>query len=259
MRTEVIKADTIDAAAERILDELKNTRSRENAIYFDGWDGLGASAVLRAVAQRLAPKEQTRPPGLEFEQVIHIDSSKWESRRAVQREISEQLKLPGWVRKMFDKQDEDDDFSGMDQGSRTEIAEVTAEIHRSMQSRGFLLVLHNGSSEEIDTFNLGLSLYGYLSSKMLWTFQGRFRLDPKLRDKVVAKNTTDVLLSASRSKRDPQDLWSYLLLEEAKDVSCKHGLDPATVAECYSYMLERSYMSQNIIDYEWTLHASKWH
>uniref|UniRef100_A0A453DIN3 Uncharacterized protein n=1 Tax=Aegilops tauschii subsp. strangulata TaxID=200361 RepID=A0A453DIN3_AEGTS len=199
------------------------------------------------------------PPGLEFEQVIHIDSSKWESRRAVQREISEQLKLPGWVRKMFDKQDEDDDFSGMDQGSRTEIAEVTAEIHRSMQSRRFLLVLHNGSSEEIDTFNLGLSLYGYLSSKMLWTFQGRFRLDPKLRDKVVAKNTTDVLLSASRSKRDPQDLWSYLLLEEAKDVSCKHGLDPATVAECYSYMLERSYMSQNIIDYEWTLHASKWH
>ncbi|XP_048560013.1 uncharacterized protein LOC125540439 isoform X2 [Triticum urartu] len=255
MRTEVIKADTIGAAVERILDELKNTRSRENAIYFDGWDGLGASSVLRAVAERLDPKEQTRPPGLEFEQVIHIDSSKWESRRAVQREIAEQLKLSSWVMKLFDKQDEDDDFSGMDQGSRTEIAEVTDEIHRSMQSRRFLLVLHNGSSEEIDTFNLGLSLYGYLSSKMLWTFQGRFRLDPKLRDKVVAKNTTDVLLSASRYKRDPRDLWSYLLLEEAKDVSCKHGLDPATVAECYSYMLERSYMSQNIIDYEWTLHA----
>ncbi|KAI5009512.1 hypothetical protein ZWY2020_011649 [Hordeum vulgare] len=147
MRTEVIKVDTIDAAVKRILDELKNTRSRENAIYFDGWDGLGASAVLRAVAQRLAPNEQTRPPGLEFEQVIHIDSSKWESRRAVQREISEQLKLPGWVRKMFDKQDDDDDFSGIAEGSRTEIAEVTAEIHRSMQSRRFLLVLHNGSSE----------------------------------------------------------------------------------------------------------------
>ncbi|XP_037489944.1 uncharacterized protein LOC119368944 isoform X2 [Triticum dicoccoides] len=252
MRTEVIKADTIDAAVERILDELKNTRSRENAIYFDGWDGLGASAVLRAVAQRLAPKEQTRPPGLEFEQVIHIDSSKWKSRRAVQREISEQLKLPGWVKKAFDKQDEEDDFSGIAQGSRTEIAEVTAEIHRSMQSRRFLLVLHNGSSEEIDTFNLGLSLYGYLSSKMLWTFQGRFRFDPKLRDKVVAKNTTDVLLLASRSQRDPHDLWSYLVREEATQVSCKQA---ATVAECYLYMLERSYMSQNIIDYEWTLHA----
>ncbi|KAM3391595.1 hypothetical protein ACQJBY_012969 [Aegilops geniculata] len=252
MRTEVIKADTIDAAAERILDELKNTRSRENAIYFDGWDGLGASSVLQAVAERLDPKEQTRPPGLEFEQVIHIDSSKWESRRAVQMEISEQLKLPGWVRKMFGKQNEEDDFSGIAQGSRTKIAEVTAEIHRSMQSRRFLLVLHNGSSEEIDTFNLGLSLYGYLSSKMLWTFQGRFRLDPKLRDKVVAKNTTDILLLASRFKRDPQDLWSYLVHEEATQVSCKQA---ATVAKCYSYMLERSYMSQNIIDYEWTLHA----
>ncbi|XP_044971040.1 uncharacterized protein LOC123431284 [Hordeum vulgare subsp. vulgare] len=156
---------------------------------------------------------------------------------------------------MFDKQDDDDDFSGIAEGSRTEIAEVTAEIHRSMQSRRFLLVLHNGSSEVIDTFNLGLSLYGYLSGKMLWTFQGRFRLDPKLRDKVVTKNTTDVLLSASRSERDPQDLWSYLVREEATQVCCKHGLDPATVAECFSYTLERSYMSQNIIDYDWTLHA----
>jgi len=59
-----IRADTIDAAAEEILQVLKektNTTitsrtvgSRDNVFYFDGWDGLGASAVLRAIAQRLA-------------------------------------------------------------------------------------------------------------------------------------------------------------------------------------------------------------
>ena len=60
---QVIKADSIDAAAERILDELKEddaTTARSissrnsSVIYFDGWDGLGASTVLRAVSQRLA-------------------------------------------------------------------------------------------------------------------------------------------------------------------------------------------------------------
>ena len=61
MCMQVINADSIDAAAEQILDELKedNTArsisSRNNSvIYFDGWDGLGASTVLRAVSQRLA-------------------------------------------------------------------------------------------------------------------------------------------------------------------------------------------------------------
>ncbi|KAM0925268.1 hypothetical protein ACQ4PT_004300 [Festuca glaucescens] len=261
MWMQVIREDTIDGAVERILDELKNTSSRENAIYFDGWDGLGTSAVLRAVAQRLSSKEPARPPGLEFEEVIHIDYSKWKSRRALQREITEQLELPSWVMKVFDKQDEDDDFNGIvDQGPRTEIEEVTAKIHRSMESRRFLLILHNGHNEEIDIFNLGLNLglsrYGYPSNKMLWTFQGRFRLDPRLRDMVVKSNTTDVLISASPFERDPQDLWSYLLREEAEQVSCKHGIDPAMVVECFSYMLERSYMGQNIIDYDWAFHAS---
>lgn len=235
MRTEVIKADTINGAVEGILSELN--RSRENIIYFDGWDGLGASAVLQAVAQRLKLKEPTRPPGLEFEHVIHIDCSKWESTRAVQREIAEQLKLPSRVMEMFDKQDEEDDFNGVtDRSSRMEIAEVTAEIQRRIEGHRFLLVLHNGSSEEIDITDLGLSVYGYLRSKMLWTFQGRFRINSKIRDEVVKRNTTDVLLSASRSKRDLQELWSYLLREEATQVVCKHGIDPAIAAKCFLYI-----------------------
>jgi len=61
MCMQVIKADSIDAAVEQILDELKEDNTarsissrNSSVIYFDGWDGLGASTVLRAVSQRLA-------------------------------------------------------------------------------------------------------------------------------------------------------------------------------------------------------------
>ncbi|VAI52827.1 unnamed protein product [Triticum turgidum subsp. durum] len=268
MRTEDIKADTIDVAVKRILVELgaETASSRENAIYFDGWDGLGASAVLQAVAERLAISNEpsTRPTGLEFEKIIHIDCSKWESRRAMQREIAKQLKLPSWVMEMFDKQDEDDDFDGLDKGSRNEIAQVVREIYHATQNRRFLVILHNGSNEEIDIFKFGLYIYGYANSKMLWTFQGSFRLDPKLVDSVKKSTSTDVVLSASRDRQDPQELWSYLVHHEAAQVSCGckkngHGIiDPAIVVECALYVLKQCCIGSPIVDYDWPAHTSNY-
>ena len=108
---------------------------------------------------------------------------------------------------MFDKQDEEDDFNGItDQGSHTEIPEVAAKIERSIQGRRFLLVLHTGSNEEIEIADLGLSVSGYLRSKVIWTFQGRFRMDSRMKDKVTKKSKTNVLLSALPSERDPKEL-----------------------------------------------------
>ncbi|KAF7082132.1 hypothetical protein CFC21_086012 [Triticum aestivum] len=268
MRIEDIKADTIDVAVERILVELgaDTTSSRENAIYFDGWDGLGASAVLQAVAERLAISNEpsTRPTGLEFEKIIHVDCSKWESTRAMQREIAEQLKLPKWVMEIFDKQDEEDDFNGLDQGSRTVIAQVVREIYQATQNRRFLVILHNGSNVAIDVYKFGLYIYGYANSKMLWTFQGRFRLDPKMIDNVKKSTSTDVVLSASRDRRDPQELWSYLLHHEAAQVSCScnkngHGIiDPAIVVECALYVLKQCCIGSPIVDYDWPAHTSNY-
>uniref|UniRef100_A0ACD5TB04 Uncharacterized protein n=1 Tax=Avena sativa TaxID=4498 RepID=A0ACD5TB04_AVESA len=268
MRTEVIEADTIDAAVERILNELgtdnRRSSNRENVIYFDGWNGLGAFAVLQAVAKRLAVSSELsmRPAGLVFDEIIHIDCSKWESRRAMQRKIAEQLKLPDSVMEIFDKQDEEDDFDGLYQGSRTEIEQVFTEIYQTVQNRRFLLILHNGSNEEIDIFNFGLSLGGYANSKMLWTFQGRFRLDPKMIDNVKESRTTNVLILASRDRRDPHDLWSYLVNHEAEQVSLnKHGhsiIDPAVAAQCVLYMLKQSWIGSHIIDYNWAIHSSNY-
>uniref|UniRef100_A0ACD5Z9H8 Uncharacterized protein n=2 Tax=Avena sativa TaxID=4498 RepID=A0ACD5Z9H8_AVESA len=268
MRTEVIEACTIDEAVERILNELKtDTRkssNRENVIYFDGWDGLGASPVLQAVAKYLTvwSEMSTRPVGLEFEEIIYIDCSIWESRRALQRKIAEQLKLPGWVMEMFDKQDEEDDFYGLDQGSRGEIAQIFTEIYQTIQNRRFLLILHNGGNEEIDIFNFGLPLYGYANSKMLWTFRGRFRLDPKVIDNVKKSTTTHVLLSASNDRRDPQQLWSYLVCHEAAQVSCNkqgHGIiDSAIVTKCVLYLLKQCCIGSHIVEYDWDIHTSNY-
>jgi hypothetical protein len=201
-----------------------------------------------------------RPAGLEFQKIIHIDCSKWESRRAMQRQIAEQLKLTDSVMEIFDKQDEEDDFNGLDQGSRDEIAQISTEIYQTMQNLRFLVILHNGGNQEIDIFNSGLSLYEYANSKMLWTFRGRFRLDPKVIDNVKKSTTTDVLFSASRDRRDPQELWSYLVRHEAAQVSWnKHGhaiIDSAIAAKCVSYMLKQSWIGSHIIDYNWDIHAS---
>ncbi|RLM69489.1 hypothetical protein C2845_PM17G03370 [Panicum miliaceum] len=176
MRTEVIEADTIDKAVQRILQELKEdddaaaagggggtasrsttSSSRHNVIYFDGWDGLGASAVLREVGRRLTT-------GLDFSRIIHIDCSKWESRRAMQRALAEQLQLPPPVMGMFDMQDEEDNYNGVDQGSRLEIPKVAREIYQHVQkqlSRRFLVIFNNGGCEEINLESSGFPLSGY--------------------------------------------------------------------------------------------------
>jgi len=179
---QVIKASTIDEAIRRILSELKEDDDDttgsvwHNVIYFDGWDGLGASAVLRAVGQRLSA-------GREFSQIIHIDCSKWESRRAVQRALAVQLQLPAHVIGMFDAKDEEDDYRGVGQGSRLEIPKVSREIYEHVQKQlgqRFLVIFNNGSCEEIDLESFGFPLSGYSWNKALWSFQGGFWLYPRI-------------------------------------------------------------------------------
>jgi hypothetical protein len=219
---QVIRADSVDAAAEQILDQLKadtsyEGRSKGNVIYFDGWEGLRASAVLRAIAQRLASSSDA-PEGLQFDKIIHIDCLKWESRRAFQRAIAEQLELPPEVMQLFNRQAEEDDFNGVGQGSRLEIPQVQRVMHQRILDLNcrFLVIFHNGSSEEIDLADFGFPMSKYLDNKVLWTFQGRFRLYPRNKIQDVL-NKTDVFVSALGTDRD--ELWPVLIRQEAAEVA----------------------------------------
>ena len=66
-----INADTIEIAVKNIVPYLEDTsNTAHKAIYFDGWQGLAASAVLRAIAK-------DPPPSLlkKFDKIIHGNSS----------------------------------------------------------------------------------------------------------------------------------------------------------------------------------------
>ncbi|KAF8647602.1 hypothetical protein HU200_065233 [Digitaria exilis] len=244
-------------------------------IYFDGWDGLGASAVLRAVTRRLAPGAPEAHGELRFDHIIHVDCSKWESRRALQREIAAQLDLPAHVMKVFDVQDEEDDFNGVSRASRAEVPRVLEAMYQRIQklNHRFLVVFHNGSGEEIDLSIFGFPLFGYWTNKVLWTFQGRFRLKPRMKvDSAINKSTgkTDVFLSASHDDRDPQELCSYLLHQEAaqvvaaleKNTISGHIVGASKVIECFLYMLKICCIGYHFnmldIDYDLATHCSNY-
>ncbi|XP_066342638.1 uncharacterized protein [Miscanthus floridulus] len=287
MRTELIEADTIDEATKRILKELKedaagtasSSSSRRNVIYFDGWDGLGASAVLREVGRRLtaaaseeepepAPAGRRRVPTaavLEFAHIFHIDCSKWESRRAMQRIIAEQVELPAPVMDKLDTEDEADDFQGLANGSRAEIQGVSEAISQHIRklNRRFVVIFHNGSNEEIDLDSFGIPVSArYSRNKVLWSFQGRFRLYPRMKVDMALKGsstTTDVVLSASAaaaaSKGDLSDILSHEAAEVASQINIG-GIDwSAAATNCFLYTMNLCGIGSRLVDYDLVNHG----
>ncbi|CAL4995062.1 unnamed protein product [Urochloa decumbens] len=278
MRTKVITAYTIDRAAQQIIEELKedaagtargttaSSSRRNNVIYFDGWYGLGASEVLREVGRRLTPAASPSPAGRrrapaatgpEFSQIFHIDCSKWESRRAMQRTIAEQLELPTRVMDMLDAQDEEDDYKGIAKGYRDVIQQVAEETGQHIQklNRRFLVIFHNGSNEEINLDSFGFPLSGYSGNKVLWSFQGRFRLYPRTKvDRALeSTRTTDVVLSVGR----PRPCSFDILIHEAAEVAREVNIDwtAEAVANCFMYMIQLHGMGNGFDDYDLATHG----
>jgi hypothetical protein len=144
--------------------------------------------------------------------------------RAMQKMIAEQLKLSDSVIEMFDAEDEDDNYQGIGKGSHAEIPRVARVINEQTQKLNgrFLLIFHNGSNEEINLSSLGFALFDqYSESKVLWSFQGRFRSYPRTKVNEALNNTTltDVFLSAEYSSNIGQDKFSEILHHEAEEVA----------------------------------------
>nr|CAB3452143.1 unnamed protein product [Digitaria exilis] len=197
----------------------------------------------------------------------------WESRRALQRAVAEQLQLPDEVMELFNREDEEDDFKGVPLGSRTELPQVLRAMYQHIHklNRRFLVIFHNGSNEEIDLASFcGFPLSGYSANKVLWTFQGRFRLKPRTKvDKAMASiETTDVFVSAVPQDKDedPQVFWSYLVQQEASEVASLYNInasiscniDQPEVANCFLYMLELCFSGRHSIDYDLATHTANY-
>ncbi|KAI4978845.1 hypothetical protein ZWY2020_015598 [Hordeum vulgare] len=85
--------------------------------------------------------------------------------RALQKAVAEELELPPSVMAIFDQQDEEDDFSGIDEGSRGVIEDIRTEIFIKLASSRFVVIFHNGSNEYIDLYECGVPVISVLSIK----------------------------------------------------------------------------------------------
>ncbi|KAF8694131.1 hypothetical protein HU200_038461 [Digitaria exilis] len=101
---------------------------------------------------------------------MYIDCSVWKSKRDMQRKIAEVLKHEDEVMALFEKQDEEDDFTGEDQSSRDVIKHVAKIISQTPRDRSFMMIFLNGSDDEVDLSRFGVILTEFDSNMMIWTF-----------------------------------------------------------------------------------------
>ncbi|XBH60136.1 hypothetical protein VPH35_114772 [Triticum aestivum] len=244
-----IHAKNIDAAAREIIGILEDT-SIGNVIFVRGWRGFGASAALKAVAQRLKSSKST------FGRVVHVDCSLWKSMRALQKAVADELELPPSVMAIFDRQDEEDDFSGIDEGSRGVIPDIRTEIFRKLAISKFVVIFHNGIDKYIDLYECGVPVIPILNNKVLWTWHGRFRPDFCL--EYTMEQHTDVVVNYSHNDW----ICGKALLEEAKEVVTYMGIpepymNQVIVEKCFQYIYALG-SGRSPYFGEWRNHASNY-
>ncbi|KAL6841073.1 hypothetical protein ACP4OV_029042 [Aristida adscensionis] len=257
-----IKADNINNAAEEIISFLEDTGKGKSVIYFDGWGGLGASSALKAAVKLLRSSSSQREDAIgnpSLDKIIHIDCSRWQSNRALQKAIAEELKLPQQVMAIFDQHDEEDDFYGVEEGARGVIQDAKMAILNDLAKITFLVVFHNGSDVYIDLQEYGIPISGLLSKTVLWTSRGRFRLHNRQEDVKKLAMSSEVAISADVSSDSTVYGVEHLLHAEAEDVARYTGvpepdMNPKVVMECFLYTVLRG--EEYGID--WGTHAANY-
>ncbi|TVU00410.1 hypothetical protein EJB05_54178, partial [Eragrostis curvula] len=253
-------ARDVHSAREQIFDCIRRNRDKK-VFYFNGWDAFGAAPVLRSIAQELrsikATKKKT-PPELCFDRIIYIDCSAWKSRREMQKKIAEELELDLETMAMFDKQDEEDDFNGVDHGSRDVLRSVSTVIDQTLGYRKLIVIFLNGGEDEVDITRFGINPE-YRDHTVIWNFNRQYLticVDfGKIKDKL---RYTDLFVLLRQSALELT--WSEfcaVLREEATNIVARHTcmLDINVVTECCLYELFMGYSFQRVIRSAWTAHA----
>jgi hypothetical protein len=256
-----IRADNIDGAAEKIISFLERTR-HDDVIYLDGWYGLGASALLKAVVERCRSSSSgdAARKAVGLDKIIHIDCSLWQSKRSLQKVIAEELKLPREVMVFFDQCDEEDDFDGVHLAARGVIPQVKGAILDELSTCKFLVVFHNGSGSYVDLWECGVPVMGVRNKRVLWTSRGRF-LFHGVKGEGVKKlaGLSDVVISIIPRNRDSvKDMLRCFLHAEAKEVARNSGvplLDTKIVLECILYNMALIHKGKDI---NWAAHVANY-
>ncbi|XP_048545202.1 uncharacterized protein LOC125524172 [Triticum urartu] len=257
-----------DDAVRQVVDLLYESdgtaEGKIKTFLLRGWfDGsarrvLGGCAVLRAIAKLLRSTTcDDSDMRKHFDRIIHVDCSLWKSSRTMQRTIAEELNLRH-VMHIFDKEDEDDDFRGVENSSRKVIPRIASLINKSLRDERFLMIFHNGGSEDIDLVESGIPLYG--EGKLLCTYGGRFLEDKWKEFKLL--HTYDIYIyPAAYYYTNIAPHIENVLHKEAAGVIGDTGMDginTETVLDCFLYSLFlTTRLPENFtgVDYGWATHA----
>jgi hypothetical protein len=241
--------NTFDAAR-KILHHVEYKYKEKKVFYFEGWDGMGASAALKEAAKRL------KSSASKFDSVLHLDCSLWKSRRALQKAIAEEIKLPHSVMAILSQHDKEDDFDGVEEGARKEVQEINTHTYRKLSTVNRLVVVfHNGSGSFIDLSEFGIPLNrNFKGDVLLWTMQGRFSYN--IYEKIYENIPNMVYLYVHRDivQLDDTSLWG-IVNEEAKEVAQYTGImDHMVVVACILY----TWKLKDMGNIDWDTHASNY-
>uniref|UniRef100_A0A0E0KM77 Disease resistance protein At4g27190-like leucine-rich repeats domain-containing protein n=1 Tax=Oryza punctata TaxID=4537 RepID=A0A0E0KM77_ORYPU len=262
-----IRATDIDEAADRVIELLKDT-SKGNVMYFNGWQGLGASSVVTAVAKRLM---RPSPGRSSWDKIIHVDCSVWQSKRALQKAIAQELELPWSVMALFDQQDEDDDFSGVEQSDRGVIPDVRQAIFSILANRTFLVIFHNGSNAYIDLLECGVPVItGLLNKTVLWTYRSIFWIvgirknSKEDRDKLAGLSDVAIYVYPTEDNEYDEEKFLTMLLHQVAEEVARYtgvpqsaGMSTELVKKCIKYL---SMLRRQVEDFtqHWDTHAANY-
>ncbi|VAH70733.1 unnamed protein product [Triticum turgidum subsp. durum] len=243
----------VDGAREEIFQFLRY-ESNMKVIYVDGWDGFGASAILRSIAEVLPSRRTTAE--LCFDRIIYVDCSEWKNRRAVQRTIAEELQLDHSVMAILDEQDEEDDFNRVDESSRNEIRNVGKVINQTLRGTKLMMIFLNGSDEEVDISTFGIPLAIFDNNIIIWTFSRRNHVHSK-----DALRYTHAFSHFYHSiKEFSWREFLRLLYQQAVAIVARNPfvpeIDPTMVADCCLYELFLHYNFHTVTEFNWVGHAS---
>ncbi|XP_047068612.1 uncharacterized protein LOC124676618 isoform X2 [Lolium rigidum] len=219
----------------------------QRVFYIQVWSGLGSSSVLRSIAELLPSRRAI--PKLCFDRIILIDSSEWRSRRSMQRAIAEELKLDCSTMAIIDEQDEEDDFYGVHDRSRGEIAAVSRKINHILKDSRFVMLFHKGCDEEIVLYGFGVPRFGKFEDNLLIWTSGRRRLIFKEND------------ITTRANLQVYEGIVNLTNEQFYAILCKEGaiiapgIDPTVVSDCFLYKLLLHVSFLTTTKYDWAGHA----
>ncbi|TVU43720.1 hypothetical protein EJB05_10208 [Eragrostis curvula] len=244
-----LEAKDVGGARDEIIDLVRRT-TNGCTMYFDGLGSLGTAAILRSIAHELRSMKDP-PPELCFGRIIYIDCSTWKSKRVMQRRIAEGLNLDHKTMDMFDKEDEEDDFSGVDPASRDEIRDVAAVIARILRICRSMIIFLNGSDEDVVLSRFGVPEYN--DNIIIWTFRRRFPAKglrsqyPDNTKEIASKlRHTKVFIygfswDGTELRQPTRSELSEMVREEAASVLARHPCmqedDLDLVIDCYLYVL----------------------